>query len=106
MKAKAGEIESILWQRRCIFQLIREYPNMFEVAESAATARDKVEKVQALIESPLAMYELQDSADRDLTFSASLPNEPLRSFSKRLHDVLTGFYAPEVKGALNASPAG
>ena len=81
MRAKAGEIESILWQRRYIIQLTRDYPKMFEVAESAAAAADKVEKVQELIQSPLAMYELMDSADRDLTFAMSLPSEPLRMFS-------------------------
>ena len=79
IKGRAGEIDTILWQRRYIIQLTHDYPKMFEVAESAASAV-QVQKVQALIQSPLAMYELMDSADRDLTFSQSLPNEPLRMF--------------------------
>ena len=53
---------------------------MFDVAESAASAV-QVQKVKDIIQSPLAMHELMDSADRDLTFFQSLPNEPLRMFS-------------------------
>ena len=105
MKGEAGEIDSILWQRRYIIQLTHDYSKMFDVAESAASAV-QVQKVKDIIQSPLAMHELMDSADRDLTFSQSLPNEPLRMLFKHLHDVFTGFYSPEVKGALSGSPDG
>ena len=108
MRTKAGEIESILWQRRYIIQLTRDYPKMFEVVEPVAAGTDavKVEKVQELIKSPLAMYEFMDSTDRDLTFAQSLPNQALRLFFKHLHDVFKGFYSPEVKGALSGAPEG
>ena len=104
IKGKAGEVDTILWQRRYIMQLVKDYPMMFEVAESAA--KGPLQKLQALIESPLAMYELMDSADRDPTFSQSLPNEPLRMFFKHLNDVFAGYYSPEVKGALSGSVEG
>ena len=102
---KTGDTDSILWERRYIIQLTHDYSKMFDVAESAASAV-QVQKVKDIIQSPLAMHELMDSADRDLTFSQSLPNEPLRMFFKHLHDVFTGFYSPEVKGALSGSPDG
>ena len=38
----------------------------------------QVQQVQVLLRSPLAMYDLMYSADRDLAFSQSLPNEPVR----------------------------
>ena len=62
MKARAGEIVIILWQRRYILQPTRDYPKMFGVAESSAAETDtaKVAKVQVIIDSPLAMYELMD----------------------------------------------
>ena len=75
---------------------------MFEVDESAA--KSPLQKLQALITSPMAMYELMDGANRDPTFSPSLPNEPIRLFLKHMHDIYSGFYMKEVKGALN-SPA-
>ena len=104
IKGKTGEVDSILWQRRYIIQLTKDYPKMFEVAESAApTQLQNVQKMKALIESPLAMYELMDGADRDLTFSQSLQNGPIRMFFKHLQDVFAGFYSPEVKGALSGS---
>ena len=93
IKGKAGEIDSILWQRRYIIQLTEDYPRMFEVAESVACAVQQVKKVQVLIQSPLAMYELMEGANCDVTFAQSLPNEPLRMFLKHLHDVISGFYS-------------
>ena len=103
MKGKGGDIEAILWQRRYILELVRTYPKAFEVAESATKDKDKIQKVKALFMHPLAMHEALDSADRDLTFAQSLPNEPLRLLFKHVHDVMQGFYSPEIKGALNYS---
>ena len=96
-KGKTGEIDSILWQRRYIIHLTKDYPQMFEVAESVACAVQQVKKVQVLIQSPLAMYELMEGANRDLTFAQPLPNEPLRIFAKHLHDVISVFHSPEVR---------
>ena len=103
IKGKTGEVDTILWQRRYIKQLLKDYPMMFEVDGSAA--KGPLQKLQALSTSPLAMYELMESANRDLTFSQSLPNEPIRMFFKHLHDVFAGYYSPEVKGAFSGSAA-
>ena len=70
---------------------------MFEVAASAASAVH-VQKLLALIKSPLAMYQL--SKNRDLTVTQSLPNEPLHMFCKHLHHIFAGYYSPEIKDAL------
>ncbi|MDA8584015.1 hypothetical protein N9L68_07260 [bacterium] len=105
LRRKAGVIDNILWPRKYINQLVHDYPKILEVAESVASAV-QVQKVKALIQIPLAMYELMDSGNRDATLSQFLPNEPLRLFCNHLHDVCTGFYAPEVKGALSSPPEG
>ena len=83
MKKQAREIDCIIWQRRYIAELIFDYPKVFEVADSAAS---NVQKVQGLIQSPMAMYTLMDSEKRDNTFCQSLPSAPLPLFCKHLHD--------------------
>ena len=70
---------------------------MFEVAETAAKVATKVREA---VQSPLAMYELTEGDNKDVTFGQSLPNEPLRLFFKHAQDVLAGYYTPELKGAL------
>ena len=73
------------------------YPKIFEVAESAAQL---IVKVKDTVQNPMAMYELTEGEFRDLTFATSLPNEPLRLFFQHAMEVLSGYYYPELKGAL------
>ena len=76
---------------------------MFQVAETAAKL---VTTLRQAVMSPLAMYELTEGDTRDVTFAQALPNEPLRLFFKHAQDVLTGYYTPELKGALTQSKIG
>ena len=48
----------------------------------------------------MAMYELTEGDNRDVTFAQTLPNEPLRLCFKHAQDVLFGYYIAELKGAL------
>ena len=100
LKEKGGAIDILLWQRRYLAHLYTEYSKMFQVAETAAKP---VTTLRQAVMSPLAMYELTEGDTRDVTFAQTLPNEPLRLFFKHAQDVLTGFYTPELKGALPQS---
>ena len=52
------------------------------------------------------MYELTEGDTRDVHFAQTLPNEPLRLLFKHAQDVLFGYYAAELKGALTLRQAG
>ena len=100
LKEKGGTVDVLLWQRRYVSHLQKEYPDMFKVAESAAKC---VTTLQQVVLSPLAMYELTEGDARDLTFVQALPNEPLRLYFKHVQDIVNGYYQSELKGALTST---
>ena len=79
LKDKGWAIDVSLWNHRYMSHFIQAYPNIFQVAESAAKL---IMTVRDIVQSSLAMYDLTEGPSRDMTFAQSLPIEPHRLFFK------------------------
>jgi hypothetical protein len=105
-------ISEILWAKTYVASFLRKFPEVLNSScnsdasttadTSAAASRfiNHSSTVKSYLNDPLKFFLRTEGPDKDPTWLAALPNEPLRLAMKHCIDVAQGYYKPEIAGAL------
>ena len=100
-------VSEILWVKNYVTVFLRTYPAVCDPGcDSAVTAHNQVDVAsmqlaKSYMHSPLKFFLCTEGPDKDPTWLQSFPNPATRLTMKHFFAMATGFYKPEISGALS-----
>jgi len=103
--ALGDAVSEIIWVKNYVAVFLRSYPAVCDPGCNSLTSHKQVDVAsmrlaQSYMHSPLKFFVLTEGPDKDPTWLQSFPNPATRLAMKHFFDMATGFYKPEISGAL------
>ena len=98
-------ISEILWVKNYVAAFLRNYPAVFNTDCNSLPPHkpvdvDAIRLAKSYMHSPLKFFRCTEGPDKDPTWLQSFPNDATRLAMKHFFEMATGYYKPEISGAL------